>query len=90
MSWQELASEGASTGSLLGAASPGPCLQGTKWTGTQGPGSSMLYPECHGFSCPAHLAGFYFISEVQGDSSQELQHAPTWLAWKAQRQEKAC
>lgn len=32
-SYKELACGGASTGNLLGAASPGPCLQGTKWSG---------------------------------------------------------
>lgn len=65
-SCKELACGGASTGNQLGAASAGPCLQGTKWTGTQGPGSSVLYPESHGPSYPAHLAGFYLVSEVKG------------------------
>lgn len=90
-SCKELGCGGASTGNRLGAASAGPCLQGAKWTGTQGPGSSMLYPDSHSPSSPAHLAGFPLVSEVKGHYFWELQfqHTPTWLAWKPQRQETA-
>lgn len=51
----------------------------------------MIYPESHGPSSPAHLAGFYLVSEVKGHYLWELQfqHTPTWLAWKPQRQEAA-
>lgn len=88
---KELACGGASTGNLLGAASAGPGWQGTKGTGTQGPGSSLLYPESHGPSPPAHLAVFYLVSEVKGHYfwESQFQHTPTWLAWKSQGQETA-
>lgn len=58
---------------------------------THGPGSYTLQPR-QSQASPAHLAGFYFVPEVQGHSFWELQmqHIATWLTWKAQRQQAAC